>query len=277
MSSTGAGYDYSCGTFSPDGRIFQVEYAQKAVENSGTAIGIKCNDGIVVAVEKPQISKMLVPGSNRRVFSVESHAGIAVTGYAADGRQLVNRAREESQNYKETYGHPIVPSVLSNRLSLFVHYFTIHGSLRPFGSTAIIATYDVDMKSPELYMVEPSGLALRYFGCAAGKGAQAAKTEIEKLLTKAGNTGISSAEAVTELAKILHVIRDPSKDKPFELEMGWLTQANNWTFALVPHNLVADADAAGRGAAVTGGVASGEQKSDSVAGTPEPGSAPMDL
>jgi 20S proteasome subunit alpha 7 len=52
MSSTGAGYDYSCGQFSPDGRIFQVEYAQKAVENSGTAIGIKCRDGVVVAVEK---------------------------------------------------------------------------------------------------------------------------------------------------------------------------------------------------------------------------------
>jgi len=52
MSSTGAGYDYSCGTFSPDGRIYQVEYAQKAVESSGTAIGLKCKDGIVLAVEK---------------------------------------------------------------------------------------------------------------------------------------------------------------------------------------------------------------------------------
>lgn len=138
MSSTGSGYDYSCGTFSPDGRIFQVEYAQKAVEASGTAIGIKCTDGVVLATGKPQASAMLVSGSNRRVFPIDSHAGMVVTGYAADGRQLVNRAREEAKNYKQTYGHPIVPSVLNNRLALYVHYFTIYGSLRPFGCSSLI-------------------------------------------------------------------------------------------------------------------------------------------
>eukprot|EP01041_Mallomonas_annulata_P010395 gene10395-21677_t len=234
MSSTGAGYDYSCGTFSPDGRIFQVEYAHKAVENSGTAIGIKCRDGIVMAVEKPQVSKMLVPGSNRRVFGIDAHAGIVVTGYPADGRQMVNRAREEAQNYKESYGHPIVPSILANRLALYVHYFTINASLRPFGSAAIIANYDEDMKTPELYMVEPSGNVFRYFGCAAGKGAQAAKTEIEKILNKAGDTGISCRDAVKELAKI--------KDKPFELEMGWLCEESSWKFALIPAELIIEAD-----------------------------------
>ena len=61
---------------------------------------------------------MLVPGSNRRVFGVDTHAGIAVTGFAADGRQIVNRAREEAQSYSDTYGHKIVPSVLNNRLSM---------------------------------------------------------------------------------------------------------------------------------------------------------------
>ena len=145
---------------------------------------------------------MLVAGSNRRVFNVDSHVGIALTGFTADGRQIVNRAREESKNYKETYGHKIVPSILANRLGLYVHYFTQYGSLRPFGSTALVAAYDEDVKSAELYMVEPSGLALRYYGCSAGKGAQAAKTELEKLLIKHGDVGISAREAVTELAKM---------------------------------------------------------------------------
>jgi 20S proteasome subunit alpha 7 len=190
-----------------------------------TAIGIKCNDGVVIAVEKPQMSKMLVSGSNRRIFGVDSHAGIAITGYAADGRQIVHRARDEAQNYKDTYGHNIVPSVLANRLASYMHYFTIHGSLRPFGSTALLAAYDQDTKSAELYMMDPAGLTFRYFGCAAGKGAQAAKTELEKILSKRGSAGISCAEAVTELASILYTIRDPSKDKPFELEMGWLSEA----------------------------------------------------
>lgn len=165
-------------------------------------MGIKCSDGIVIAVGKTQASKMLVPGSNRRVFGVDTHAGIAVTGYAADGRQLVNRGREEAQSYRETYGGKIVPSVLANRLSLYMHYFTIYGSLRPFGTTALVAAYDEDVKQPELYMLEPSGASARYLACAAGKGQNNAKTELEKILNKRGTQGITCREAVVELAKM---------------------------------------------------------------------------
>ena len=164
-------------------------------------------------------SRMLVAGSNRRVFGVDSHAGIAITGVPPDGRQVVNRAREEASNYSETYGHKIVPSVLSNRIAQFVHYYTTHGALRPFGCASIVAAYDEDMKTPELYMIDPSGLCYKYYGCAAGKGAQAAKTEIEKILTRREAVGITVAEAVDELANIMYTIRDPTKDKPFELEM----------------------------------------------------------
>ena len=145
---------------------------------------------------------MLVPGSNRRVFGIDSHTGIAVTGYAADGRQIINRAREEAQNYKETYGHKIVPSILANRLGLYVHYFTLYGSLRPFGASSLMASYDEDLKTPELYMVEPSGVAMKYLGCAAGRGANAAKTELEKVLNKTATSGITCREAVVELAKM---------------------------------------------------------------------------
>jgi 20S proteasome subunit alpha 7 len=214
------------------------------------------------------MSKMLIPGSNRRIFGLDAHAGMAITGYAADGRQIVHRARDEAQNYKETYGHAIIPSVLANRLALYMHYFTIHGSLRPFGSTAILAAYDEDVKSAELYMMDPAGLCMRYFGCAAGKGAQAAKTELEKILSKRGSAGISCAEAVNELATILYTIRDPSKDKPFELEMGWLCEGTGWKHSLVPAELVAAADerakqavtGVGGGVAGGGGGGAGEEK-----------------
>lgn len=144
---------------------------------------------------------MLVGGSNRRIFGVDSHVGIAITGFTADGRQLVHRAREEAQNYYETYGVKIPPSVLANRLALYVHYFTTHGSLRPFGSSALIASYDFDSKSPELYMVEPSGLCYKYFGCAAGKGAQAGKTELEKILNSANNQ-VTCREAINVLSSM---------------------------------------------------------------------------
>lgn len=187
---------------------------------------------------------MLVAGSNRRVFGIDAHAGAVVTGYAADGRQLVNRAREEAQSYRDTYGGPIVPSILSNRMALYVHYFTMYGSLRPFGCSALVAAYDTDLKTPELYMIEPSGAAFRYFGCAAGKGANAAKTELEKLLNKAGTEGITCRQAVKELARILQVIRDPAKDKPLETEMGWLCAESGYKHAHVPEDLVKEAEAA---------------------------------
>jgi len=102
VMSAGSGYDLSSSTFSPDGRIFQVEYASKAVENGGTALGLKCRDGVVLAVEKPVLNKMLLPTSNRRIHSVDEAHGVAVTGFVADARQIVNRARDEAIGYEET-------------------------------------------------------------------------------------------------------------------------------------------------------------------------------
>ncbi len=102
MASSGSGYDLSSSTFSPDGRIFQVEYASKAVENAGTALGLKCRNGVVLCVEKPILNKMLLPNSSRRIHSVDKYSGVAITGFVSDGRQVVNRAREECASYEET-------------------------------------------------------------------------------------------------------------------------------------------------------------------------------
>lgn len=144
----------------------------------------------------------MVPGSNRRVFGVDAHLGIAITGYAPDGRQLVHQAREESQNFRETYGNKIVPGLLSNRLAGFVHFYTTSWSVRPFGCSTLIACFDEDIREHELYMIEPSGTYFRYFFCAAGKGAQAARTEGEKILNRAGVEGISVREAILEVTKM---------------------------------------------------------------------------
>ena len=136
--------------------------------------------------------------------------------------------------------------------SQFVHYYTTHGALRPFGCSTLLAAYDEDIKAAELYMVDPSGMCYRYYGCAAGKGAQAAKTEVEKILTKREQSGITCAEAVNELATIMYTIRDPSKDKPFELEMGWLCESNGWRYMAVPSDVLLAADTAAKNAVTTG-------------------------
>lgn len=242
MASSGSGYDLSSSTFSPDGRIFQIEYASKAVENAGTALGVKCSDGVVLCVEKPLLNKMLLPNSNRRIHTVDTHSGLAITGFISDGRQVINRAREEASNYEETYGTKIPPSTLADRVAAYMHYFTLHGSLRPFGTAALIASYDPETKEHSLQMVEPSGVSYQYFGCAAGKGRQPAKTELEKLnLNKPDEESITVREGVKQLARIIHVLHEEGKDKPFELEMSWLCEESGWVHKGVPREYIKEA------------------------------------
>lgn len=217
MASIGTGYDLSSTTFSPDGRVFQVEYAGKAVENSGTVLGVKCTDGVVLAVEKMVISKMLVPGSMRRSHLVDEHACLSVCGLVSDGRVLVTRARQEAENYKDFYGHAIPGPVLASRLADFVHLYTLHWHVRPFGCAILLAVSD-PANGAQLYLIEPSGVSYRYHACSFGKGRQASKTELEKLPLGS----ISCEEAVKELAKIIVGVHDEAKDKDYELEMVWV-------------------------------------------------------
>jgi len=240
MASSGSGYDLSASTFSPDGRIFQVEYAAKAVENAGTALGLRCRDGIVLCVEKPVTNKMLLPNSSRRIHTVDTHSGVAVTGFVSDARQIVNRARDEASSYDETYGTKIPPAVLADRMASYVHYFTLHGSLRPFGASALLASYDPETKEHSLHMVEPSGITYQYFGCAAGKGRQPGKTEMEKLnLNKSDKAeNIDVREGVRQLARMIHALHDEAKDKPFELEMSWLCADSDWQHRGVPRDVI---------------------------------------
>lgn len=238
MASIGTGYDLSSTTFSPDGRVFQVEYAAKAVENSGTCLGLRCKDGVVLAVEKTIVSKMLVQGTLRRSHIIDRHATLAVCGLISDGRVIVNHARDECERYKDFYGRPIPGRVLADRLAHFVHLYTLHWHVRPFGCAVLLAVASVD--GPELYLVEPSGISYRYYGCAFGKGKQAARTELEKLkLNDAqGKPAFTTEEAIAELAKIIVKVHDDTKDKDYEIEMISVTTGEDGKARLVPRDIV---------------------------------------
>jgi len=109
-----------------------------------------------MAVEKLVVSKLLVEGSNRRVFSVDRHCGIAIAGLSADARQLVNRARAEASQYKGFYGGLIPAKILAERVASLVHFYTQYWSARPYGAAVIIGAVDKD--GPQLWLVEPSGV-----------------------------------------------------------------------------------------------------------------------
>ena len=198
MSGIGSGYDLSPSTFSPDGRIFQTEYAQKAVDSGGTVVGLKCKDGVVLGLEKPIPSKLLVRGTSKRTFHIDKHVGGAVAGFLPDGRQIVNQAAAEAEHYCKIYGNPIPGSLLCERIASYVHLFNLYWYTRPYGASLLMATYDEH--GPGLYVIETSGVAHKYFGAAVGKGRQAAKTEIEKL----NLSELSCRQGLFEVARILY-------------------------------------------------------------------------
>lgn len=236
MSSIGTGYDLSAAQFSPDGRIFQVEYANKAVEASGSAIGIVCKDGVVLAVEKVITSKLYESGVNKRVFIIDQHIGMTIAGLLADARSLVNIAREEAKNYRSNYGSSIPLKYLTDRVSLYMHSRTLYGAVRPFGVSVILCSYENDV--PRLFAIEPSGVSYGYHGIAIGKAQQNAKTEIEKLKFK----DMKCTDLIKEAAKIIYTVHDEIKDKHFELELGWVGKATEGKFQFAPKDVYAEAE-----------------------------------
>lgn len=240
MSSIGTGYDLSASQFSPDGRVFQVEYAQKAVENSGTVIGLRGKDGVVFAVEKLITSKLYEAGANRRIFNIDHHVGMAVSGLISDARQIAETARSEAANYRNKYGIGIPLKYLNDRVSMYMHAYTLYSAVRPFGCSVILGAYEAD--GPVMYMSDPSGVSYGYYGCAIGKAKQAAKTEIEKLKL----SDMTCKELVKEAARIIYLVHDELKDKQFELEMSWVSKDTNGKHERVPQDVKVDAETKAR-------------------------------
>ncbi|ORY82555.1 proteasome subunit alpha type-3 [Protomyces lactucae-debilis] len=217
MTSIGTGYDLSNSTFSPDGRVFQVEYAAKAVESAGTTLGIKTPTCVVIALEKLITSKLLLPGKNRRMATVDRHIGVASSGLVPDGKHFAGRCRDEAANWRSTYKLPIGVPALADRMGQYVQAYTLYSSVRPFGMAAIVGGADED-DGTGLYLIEPSGAYYGYHACATGKGKQLAKNELEKL----DFVTLSAQDAIAAAARIVHQVHDEAKDKDFELELGYI-------------------------------------------------------
>eukprot|EP00047_Mylnosiga_fluctuans_P002310 m.224026 g.224026 ORF g.224026 m.224026 type:complete len:250 (+) comp11023_c0_seq1:22-771(+) len=232
MSSVGAGYDLSATTFSPAGRIFQVEYAGKAVENSGTVVGLRCKDGVVFASENIIISKLHEENTVKHIFTVDGQLGVAIAGLISDGRMLIERARAEAHKYKELYGNTIPPKMLNERMSSFMHQFSLYGGTRPCGACVLISGFSA-ANGPELYAIEPSGVSWGYYGYAAGKAKQNAQAELEKLKP----AELTTEQAIKEVARIIYSVHDELKDKDFELELSWVSAATNGKHQPVPKDV----------------------------------------
>merc|ERR1712051_39943 len=149
-------------------------------------------------------------------------------------------ARSEANQYTSAYCEEIPPEILAERIGQFVHTYTLYWSIRPFGCAVLFGSVDKETNKPSLFCIEPQGMVTKYIGTAAGKGKQAAKTEIEKLL--GGNENLTCEQALMHAAKIMHKVHD-EKDKDFELEMSWICPNSKFEYASVPEGLLKAAEA----------------------------------
>lgn len=159
------GYDRAITVFSPDGRLFQVEYAREAVKRGTPAIGINTAEGVILLVDKRVTTRLLEPASIEKIYQIDEHIGVATSGLVADARMLVDRARLEAMINRVVYGEPIEVETLAKKVCDFKQQFTQYGGVRPFGTSLLIA--GVDTRS-RLYETDPSGALLGYKATAIG-------------------------------------------------------------------------------------------------------------
>jgi proteasome alpha subunit len=178
MQPSGRGYDHGITTFSPDGRLFQVEYARESVKRGTTTVGLKFRDGVLLIVDKRIASRLIIPGSIEKVYKIDEHIGFATSGLVADARQLVERARTECQVNRITYSSRIPVDVLTKKICDFKQSFTQYGGVRPFGTALLIAGHDDD--GVHLYETDPSGAYQSYQAGAIGRGRNSVVEYFEK-------------------------------------------------------------------------------------------------
>ena len=172
------GYDRAITVFSPDGRLYQVEYAREAVKRGTTAVGIKAKDGVVLIVDKRVSSRLLEASSIEKIFKIDEHIGVASSGLVGDARALVDRARVECQINRVSYDEPIEVEALSKKLCDHMQNLTQYGGIRPYGTALLIA--GVSDGECRLFETDPSGTLLEYKATGIGIGRPAAMKVFEE-------------------------------------------------------------------------------------------------
>ena len=187
MYVTRSEYDHGVNTFSPEGRLFQVEYALEAIKQGTTAVGIQTRGGVVLAAERRASSPLLVAASVEKIFVVDRHIGAAASGITADARTMVDYARVEAQNHWFSYNEVLPVESCAQALSDVAMSFgqkKRNGPKmsRPFGVALLLG--GIDDNGPSLYHTDPSGTYVRYLAKAIGAGCEGAQQTLEEKYDK---------------------------------------------------------------------------------------------
>jgi proteasome alpha subunit len=178
MFTAPGAYDRAITVFSPDGRLFQVEYALETVRRGSTVLGITCPEGVVLAAEERTATKLQDRNFLWKLFKIDDHIGVAISGLSSDARILVDQARIFSQSNKLTYDEPVDVEILSKRVGDIMQVYTQHAGVRPFGVSMLLG--GVDKVGSKLFQTDPSGACWSYKAFAIGAGGEAVREILEQ-------------------------------------------------------------------------------------------------
>lgn len=213
-------YDSRTTIFSPEGRLYQVEYAMEAISQGGSAVGILATDGVVLAAEKKILSKLLETSvSAEKMYKLDDHIACSVAGITADANILINTARLTTQRYRFAYQEPMPVEQLVQALSDHKQGYTQFGGLRPFGVSFLFAGYDA-ANGYQLYQSDPSGNYCGWKATAIGANNQAAQSILKQDYTPE----ITLDEALKLAVKVLTKTMDSTTLTSDKLELAKVTK-----------------------------------------------------
>jgi len=209
-------YDRALTVFSPDGHLFQVEYALEAVRRGTTAVGVRGKSCVVLGVEKKSALQLQDARTVRKVVMLDDHVCLAFAGLTADARILIDKARIECQSHRLTVEDPVTIEYITRHIATIQQRYTQSGGVRPFGISNLIIGFDPNDPNPKLFMTEPSGI---YSAWKANSIGQSSKT-CREFLEKNWKPDLTDSETIKLTVKsLLEVVQTGAKN----IEMAIMT------------------------------------------------------